>query len=144
MREDWSEFFEDDKVVQANLSVTYPGVVRAWHRHLRGQVDYFVVVRGAAKICVYGDETGELDEIISTGENLQVVRVPGKYWHGFKVVGVEPVWLIYFVTRLYDYQNPDEERRPWNDSTVVPKIINGRKDDPRVGKPWDWFYPPHR
>ncbi len=144
IRADWDDLLRGDEFVQANLSITYPGVVRAWHRHLRGQVDYFVVVRGAAKICAYDDESGELDEIVSTGENLQVVRIPGKYWHGFKALGTEPVWLIYFVTRLYDYDNPDEERRPWTDPTIVPKSINGRTDDPRVGRPWDWFYPPHR
>ena len=144
MREDWSELLGDDKIVQANLSITYPGIVRAWHRHLRGQVDYFVVVRGAAKICVYDGESGELDEIVSTGENLQVVRVPSHYWHGFKALGVEPVYLVYFVTKLYDYADPDEERRPWNDPAIIPKLINGRRDDPRVGMSWDWFYPPHK
>jgi len=37
---------------------------------------------------------------------------------------------------------PEEEeeikerlRRPWNDPTIIPKSINGRTDDPRVGKP---------
>ena len=144
MREDWKDILGEDKIAQANLSITYPGVVRAWHRHLRGQVDYFVVVRGTAKICVYDEESRELNEIISTGENLQVVRVPGHYWHGFKALGVEPVYLVYFVTRLYNYADPDEERRPWNDPTIVPRLINGRRDDPRVGKPWDWFYPPHK
>ena len=59
----------------------------------------------------------------------------------FKALGVEPV---YFVTRLHNYADTDEERRPWNDPTVVPKLINGRRGDPRVGKPWDWFYPPHK
>jgi len=72
------------------------------------------------------------------------VRVPGHYWHGFKALGVEPVFLVYFVNKLYDYASLDEERRPWNDSTVVPRLINGRSDDHRVGKPWDWFYPPHK
>ena len=144
MRVDWKDLLGEDDIVQANFSVTYPGVIRAWHRHRRGQTDYFVVLRGAAKICAYDDETSELVEIISTGMNLQVVRIPGHYWHGFKAVGIEPVWLVYFVTRLYDYENPDEERRPWNDPTIVPKSINGRTDDPRVGKPWNWDYPPHK
>lgn len=38
----------------------------------------------------------------------------------------------------------DEVRRPWNDPTIVPKAINGRIDDSRCNKPWDWFYPPHK
>uniref|UniRef100_A0A7C3MD83 dTDP-4-dehydrorhamnose 3,5-epimerase n=1 Tax=Archaeoglobus fulgidus TaxID=2234 RepID=A0A7C3MD83_ARCFL len=142
MRKDWDIF--QDEIVQANLSITYPGIVRAWHRHERGQVDYFACVRGAIKICAYDDRTHELNEIISTGENLQVVRIPGNYWHGFKALGTEPAMLVYFVSRLYDYVNPDEVRRPWNDPTIVPEKINGREDDPRCNKPWDWFYPSHK
>lgn len=144
MRKDWRELLREDEIAQANLSISYPGIIRAWHRHSRGQVDYFIVLRGALKICAFDDNSGELTEIISTGEELQIVRVPGKYWHGFKTVGNEPVWLLYFVNKLYDYDAPDEERRPWNDQAIVPKSINGRKDDPRVSKPWNWKYPPHK
>lgn len=143
MRRDWNLIFKDE-VVQANFSVSYPGVVRAWHRHLRGQVDCFAVLNGALKICAYDDNMQELDEIVSTGENTQVVRIPGNYWHGFKVIGDERAYLVYFVNRLYDYENPDEERRPWNDPSIVPKILNGRSDDKRCDKPWDWFYPPYK
>ncbi|MDM7912676.1 MAG: dTDP-4-dehydrorhamnose 3,5-epimerase family protein, partial [Methanotrichaceae archaeon] len=125
MRSDWDDTFQDE-VHQANMSVSYPGIVRAWHKHERGQIDHFLVVKGALKICAYDDDTRELDEIVSTGENPQVVRMPGHYWHGFRVVGNEPATLVYFVNRLYDYKNPDEVRRPWNDSNIVPKLINGR------------------
>jgi dTDP-4-dehydrorhamnose 3,5-epimerase len=72
------------------------------------------------------------------------VRIPGKYLHGTKTVSNTPSLTLYFVTRLYDYKSPDEIRRPWNDQTIIPTEINGRKDDPRVGKPWDWFSPPHK
>ena len=143
-RKDWKDLLCGDKVEQVNLSTTYPGIVRAWHKHERGQVDYFVVLRGALKICAYDDVTEELDEIISTGENIQVVRIPGSYWHGYRVVGGETASLIYFVNKLYDYKNPDELRRPWNDPDIVPKLINGKRDDSRVGRPWDWFFLPHQ
>lgn len=149
IRMDWNDFIGNDSIVQANLSFSYPNIVRAWHRHLRGQVDYFFVVKGAAKICAYDDDPksptkGHLVEVILSESRRQILRVPGKYWHGYKVIGNEPVFLIYFVTKLYDYSNPDELRRPWNDPTVVPKVINGKEDDIRIGKPWDWFYPPHK
>jgi len=144
MRQDWKDLLGQDRPVQTNFSTTYPGVIRAWHRHNRGQIDYFITLKGTLKICAYDDETKELDEVISTGLDLQVLRVPGHYWHGFKAVGNEPAFLIYFTTNLYDYQNPDEERRPWDDSKIIPKIINGRKDDPRSGKTWDWNHPPYK
>jgi dTDP-4-dehydrorhamnose 3,5-epimerase len=142
MRSDWSEVFNDE-ICQANMSTSYPGIVRAWHKHERGQIDRFLVIKGALKICAYDEETQEIDEVISTGENLQIVRVPGHYWHGFKVVGNEPATLVYFVNKLYDYKDPDEIRRPWNDPLIVPKLINGRADE-RCGRQWDWFHPPYK
>lgn len=144
-RKDWRDLFsEKDTPAQANLSETYPGIIRAWHRHTRGQTDYFLALRGAIKICAYDDNTGELNEIVSTQQNLQAVRIPGYYWHGFKAVGNKPALLLYFTTQLYDPVDPDEERRPWNDKTLIPKSINGNKSDPRTGKPWDWNFPPHK
>lgn len=144
MRKDWKDLFGDDEVSQANLSVTYPGIIRAWHKHLKGQTDYFIALNGAIKICGYDEKTKELNEIVSTGQMPQIVRMPGHYWHGFKALGNEPAMLLYFTTKLYDYTDPDEERRPWNDPQLVPKLINGKKDDPRVGKPWDWNHLPHK
>ena len=144
MRIDWKDILDEDGFVQANLSISYPRIIRAWHRHLRGQIDYFICLSGAIKICAYDEESKELDEIISTGEEPKIVKVPGHYWHGFKVIGDKPAWLLYFVNRLYDYQNPDEERRPWNDKTIIPVTINGKREDPRANKPWDWLAPPHK
>ena len=147
IRSDWRELL-DDQIVQVNFSITYPNIVRAWHRHVRGQVDYFLLLKGSIKVCVYDDSDsqtkGHLLEVVLSEARMQILRVPGHYWHGFKVISPEPAYLIYFVNRLYDYVNPDEERRPWNDSSIVPTAINGRRDDPRVGKPWDWFTPPHK
>jgi len=55
LRKDWEDFIPEE-VLQANISFTYPGIVRAWHRHTRGQVDYFLVLKGASKICAYNEK----------------------------------------------------------------------------------------
>jgi dTDP-4-dehydrorhamnose 3,5-epimerase len=144
LRQDWKDLLGKEFPVQANFSVTYPGTIRAWHRHVRGQTDYMVVTKGSLKICIYDEETGELDEIISSGQDLQAVRVPGHYWHGFKVLGDETAFLVYFTTRLYDYRDPDEERRPWDDPKIKPKSLNDKKDDPRVQKTWNWNHPAYK
>lgn len=139
-REDWRDFFGEDKIVQTNLSYSFPDVIRAWHRHSRGQVDYLVVLEGVLKICAYDDTPGsptkgQLSEIVTSGEKLQVIRVPGSYWHGTKTLGDQPSLTVYFLNRLYDAKNPDEERRPWNDSSIV---------DSRVSKRYDWNKPVHK
>ena len=144
LRIDWKDFLAEDSITQANFSLTYPDIVRAWHRHEKDQTDYFIVIRGASKICAYDEKKKELDEIVSTEKTLQIVKIPGNYWHGFKAFGQEPTYIIYFVTKLYNYENPDEIRKPWNDRDIMPKKINGRTDDPRCGKPWNWLTPPHK
>ena len=139
LRKDWGELVGEDQIVQSNISFSYPGIIRAWHQHLRGQVDYFLVLQGAMKICAYDDKDGptkgKLVEIIASSHQPQVVRIPGIYWHGSKNISSEPSLLIYFVNRLYDYQNPDEQRRPWNDPTII---------DPGTGEPYDWNRLPHK
>lgn len=134
LRRDWENFVGSDNIVQINLSMSNPGIIRAWHRHSRGQVDYICVVKGTLKVCAYDDREdsktkGQLDEIILNSEKLQIVRVPGFYWHGTKCIGDEPSMTLYFVTRLYGYENPDEERRSWNDPSII---------DPRTGERYDW------
>jgi dTDP-4-dehydrorhamnose 3,5-epimerase len=140
MRNDWTELFGDEQIKQSNLSVSYPGMIRAWHRHARGQIDYYVVIKGTVKISVYDNDKqsktfGHLTEIVSSSEKLQVVRVPGHYWHGIKTLGTETSMLVYFINNLYDYENTDEERSPWNN----PEII-----DPVTKSPFDWNKLPHK
>lgn len=149
LRKEWKDLFFDDIVEQFNYSHSYSGVIRAWHRHVRGQIDYFICIEGSVKICAYDDRAGsetyrELNEIVVSEEVLKVVRIPGILWHGYKVIGTKPCKLLYGVNKLYDYNNPDEEKRPWNDQNIIPLSINGNKNDPRVGNPWDWNYSPHK
>jgi len=105
LRKDWRELFKEDDIVQANLSISYPGIVRAWHRHLKGQVDYFVALNGAIKICAYDEKSGELTDIVSTGYDPQIVKIPGIYWHGFKVISNEPAWPLYLVNNSTTTRN---------------------------------------
>ena len=143
LRQDWQDFI-DEWITQANLSYSYPNMVRAWHKHLLGQVDYFLVLKGAMKICAYDEESKCLAEVIGNSLKPTIIRIPGKYLHGTKTISDEPSLTMYFVNRTYDYKNPDEIRRPWNDTEIIPVEINGNKKDTRVGRPWDWFYLPHK
>lgn len=114
-REDWHSF--DTDPAMAYYSLSYSGVVRAWHRHTRGQVDHFVCPSGQIKIGIYDDRKDsatrqEVNEFVIGEHNQRLIRIPGDCWHGFKVVGSDEAILINFPTKLYDYDDPDEERLP--------------------------------
>lgn len=143
-RDDWKDFLGNDRITAFSISYSHPGVIRAWHRHTRDQNDYVVCIRGSIKECAFDDREGsktrgELDELTLDGNgDLKIARITGACWHGYMVVGTEPATVLYGVTQLYDYENPDEQRRPWDDGSVVPTSINGKSTDPRSGKPYDW------
>jgi dTDP-4-dehydrorhamnose 3,5-epimerase len=131
-RSDWDFYAGDDEPDMSYFSETYPGIIRAWHRHHRGQIDHFIVPRGKAKIGIYDDREdsptqGELDTYTIGEGNMNAIRVPGDCWHGFKTVGDERMLLINFPTNLYDYDNPDEERLPYDTDKI----------------PLNWEEPPH-
>lgn len=130
-RQDWEIY--DPVPAMSYYSLTYPGVIRAWHRHTRGQVDHFVCPKGRIKVGVYDDREGsptqgEVDDFVIGEHNQRVVRIPGDCWHGFKAIGTEPALLLNFPSNLYDYEDPDEERLTPHTDEI----------------PFDWDEPAHK
>ena len=121
LRRDWS-IFKD--FAMAYFSITYPGVVRAWHRHpKRKQEDCFCVPHGMAKLVAYDQREksttrGMINEFFIGEDNMILLKIPGECWHGFQAIGTKPVVLINFPTELYDYDDPDEERLPPNTDKI--------------------------
>jgi len=129
-RSDWELF--DPEPEMSYYSLSYPGVIRAWHRHDRGQIDHFVCPSGRIRIGVHDDREGsptrgETQEFVVGEHDPKIVRVPGDCWHGFEAIGDEPALFVNFPTNLYDYDDPDEERLPY--------------DTPEI--PLDWDEQPH-
>ena len=79
LRADWKEFLGDEQIQQINLSYSYPNIIRAWHKHTRGQIDHFLVLQGCMKICAYDQKTGkmilELLKRLNREDNRTVVIV---------------------------------------------------------------------
>jgi len=55
-RNDWRELLGEDSNVQVNFSVTYLGIIRALHKHERGQIEFFLVIRDSIKVYIRDDE----------------------------------------------------------------------------------------
>jgi dTDP-4-dehydrorhamnose 3,5-epimerase len=102
-RRDWDLY--DDEPAMSYYSLSYPGVVRAWYRHTRGQIDHFICPEGRIKVGIYDDREdsptrGELDTFVIGEHDHKAIRIPGECWHGFKVVGDERAMLINFRSKL--------------------------------------------
>ncbi len=102
------------------FSVTYPGVVKAWHLHKEMTLNY-AVVSGAIKFVFYDDRAksktkGQIQEIFVSPENYSLIHVPPGIWNGFKSVGKDSSILANCSSIPHD-QN-EIIRKPFNDNEI--------------------------
>ena len=121
---------DDDKLLekfgQASLSLTYPGIIKAFHYHKK-QDDLWFFPKGNAQVVLYDmredSPTKGQTDVFYMGENNPILLViPKGVAHGYRVLGNEPAIITYFTSESYDRENPDEYRIAW--------------DDPEIGFDW--------
>ncbi|PKQ28644.1 MAG: dTDP-4-dehydrorhamnose 3,5-epimerase [Candidatus Anoxymicrobium japonicum] len=116
----------DDEVFerfgQAYVTTTYPGVIKAWHMHHR-QNDNVVCVRGMIKLGLYDGRVssptrGEVQEIFLGEHRPVLVHIPKEVYHGWKCVSENEAFIVNMSTELYDYDDPDEQRLPYDTDQI--------------------------
>ena len=98
---------------QINFSCQYPKVVKAWHRH-QFQTDFWLCLLGHIKAGVYRETDGRAWSIVLGEKRPGVLIIPPLLWHGAATLGDRSADLLYYVTRIFDPGNPDEQRRPFD------------------------------
>ncbi len=123
----FQEILRDDEGLlrrfgQASMSLTYPGVVKAFHWHER-QDDLWFFPSGNAQVVLHdlreGSPTHGQTDVYYMGEhNPILLLIPAGVAHGYRVLGEKPAVIIYFTTESYNPAAPDEKRLPWNDPSI--------------------------
>lgn len=107
---------------QASMSLTYPGVIKAFHYH-KEQDDLWFFSSGNAQVVLYdlrpeSTTKGERNLFYMGEDNPILLLIPKGVAHGYRVLGNKPATIIYFTTRSYNREEPDEYRIPWNDPEI--------------------------
>jgi dTDP-4-dehydrorhamnose 3,5-epimerase len=107
---------------QVYVTTTYPGVVKAWHKHLK-QTDNIACVAGMIKAVLYdgreGSSTkGQVDVFTIGVHNPTLLQVPPGIHHGWMCVSPEEAVIVNVPTEPYDRENPDEQRLDPHDNDI--------------------------
>jgi dTDP-4-dehydrorhamnose 3,5-epimerase len=99
---------------QVYVTTTYPGVVKAWHRHEK-QTDNIACVAGMIKLAVYDGRPEspshrEVNEFYLGVHHPMLVQIPAGVYHGWMCVSPEEAVVVNVPTRAYDPVRPDEQR----------------------------------
>jgi dTDP-4-dehydrorhamnose 3,5-epimerase len=110
------------EVKQTTFTVSYPGVIKAFHWHRR-QWDVWFFSAGMAQVVMYdlreGSPTCGQTDVLYMGERRPlVVAIPPGVAHGYRVLGSQPAALFYHTTETYDAKQPDEERLDFDDPRI--------------------------
>lgn len=117
---------DDDNLLkrfgQASISKTYPGVIKAFHYHER-QDDLWFFPVGSAQVVLHdlrpdSPTYKETNAFYMGEDNPLLLLIPSMVAHGYRVLGTQPAIIVYFTTRSYKSENPDEKRIPWNDPAI--------------------------
>jgi len=118
-RSDWAMF---KKFGQVYITIAFPNVVKAWHMH-KIQTDNMVCIQGNGKLVLYDNREKsstykKINEIFFGEKNSILITIPPNIWHGFKAIGGKQIIVLNCPTELYNYDNPDEYRLPYNTEKI--------------------------
>ena len=110
------------KFGQTYLTACFSGVVKGWHYH-RKQTDNFVCVKGMAKVVLYDSREDsstykEINEFFIGEKNPILLQIPPFVMHGFKGIGGETALIVNSPTEMYNYEEPDEFRLPFDTDEI--------------------------
>ncbi|MFQ5722267.1 MAG: dTDP-4-dehydrorhamnose 3,5-epimerase family protein [Candidatus Aminicenantales bacterium] len=111
-----------EKFGQVYMTTTYPGVVKAWHKHLK-QTDNVACIRGMIKLALYDPREDsptfkEVNQFYLGIHNPLLVQIPANVYHGWMCVSQEEAMIINIPTEVYNYQQPDEQRLDPHDNDI--------------------------
>ena len=119
-RRDWG--ITDAPIAQVNLTVTFPGQVRAWGIH-QATIDRLFAASGSLCIVCYdgrqGSPTfGKINEFFLGGRNQGVIVIPPLVYHGWKNIGDDEAAIVSMPSCVYDHDQPDRWELEWDSSAA--------------------------
>lgn len=118
-RSDWKGMTEIRHVFQETL---IPGEITAWHLHDQ-TTDRLFVSMGLVKIVLYdaredSPTQGFLNVFRFGTPRSGLVIIPPGIWHGVMNVGSELALLINLTDQVYEYENPDHWKLPFDTEQI--------------------------
>lgn len=107
---------------QLSASLSYPGVIKAFHYHNK-QDDIWFFPNGNAQVVLFDRRKDSLTfgktDVYYMGENhLISLFIPRGVAHGYRVLGNHPAMIAYLTNKSYNPDDPDEYRIPYNDPEI--------------------------
>lgn len=121
-REVWRADEGMGSIAQTSMTLTFPGVIKAFHYH-KLQTDIWYVASGQARVVLHdlredSPTKGETQIIVCGQHKPLLIAIPTMVCHGYQVLGGDPIILFYHTSLTYNVKQPDEYRIVFDDSKI--------------------------
>jgi UDP-2-acetamido-2,6-beta-L-arabino-hexul-4-ose reductase len=83
-----------------------PGVTRGGHYH-HSKTEKFLVVRGQARFRFRHMQTGQVHELVTSGERSEIVETVPGWTHDITNVGTNEMIVMLWANEVFDRARPD-------------------------------------
>lgn len=115
-RADWG--LTEAPTVQVNLTLTFPGRIRAWGIHRLTTDRLFAAAGSLCIVCYDGRRESptfsRVNEFFLGERNQGLIVIPAGVYHGWKNIGQDEATIVSMPSRLYDHDRPDRWELPWD------------------------------
>jgi len=91
---------------QFSFFTAHPGITRGGHYH-HTKTEKFLVIKGQARFKFRHMQTGEAHELVTTGDEPQIVETVPGWTHDITNIGQDEMVVMLWANEVFDRQRPD-------------------------------------
>jgi UDP-2-acetamido-2,6-beta-L-arabino-hexul-4-ose reductase len=91
---------------QFSFFTARPGITRGGHYH-HTKTEKFLVIKGHARFKFRHMQTGELHELVTSGDKAEIVETVPGWTHDITNIGSEEMIVMLWANEIFDRQRPD-------------------------------------
>lgn len=91
---------------QFSYFTVYPGATRGGHYH-HSKTEKFLVIRGQARFKFRHMQSGDMHELIATGDKPEIVETVPGWTHDITNIGTEEMIVMLWANEIFDSAKPD-------------------------------------
>ena len=102
----FAEMLKTPDCGQFSFFTAHPGITRGGHYH-HSKTEKFLVIKGQARFKFRHMQTGQLHELVTSGEKSEIVETVPGWTHDITNIGGEEMVVMLWANEVFDRQRPD-------------------------------------
>ena len=91
---------------QFSYFTAHPGITRGGHYH-HSKTEKFLVIKGQARFKFRHMQTGQLHELVTSGDKAEIVETVPGWTHDITNIGLEEMVVMLWANEMFDRARPD-------------------------------------